>query len=56
LTDAVRRALETPEVRANVGKQGIEARYLAPSQLAALVDKDTAYWSRLIRSRNITAD
>jgi tripartite-type tricarboxylate transporter receptor subunit TctC len=56
LTDAVRRALETPEAKANVAKQGIEVRYLAPPQLAALVDKDTAYWGRLIKSRNITAD
>lgn len=56
LTDAVRRALETPEAKANVAKQGIEVRYLAPQQLAALVEKDTAYWGRLIKARNITAD
>ncbi len=56
LSDAVRRALETPEAKANVAKQGIEVRYLAPPQLAALVEKDTTYWGRLIKARNITAD
>lgn len=56
LTDAVRRALETPEAKANVAKQGIDVRHLAPQQLAALVEKDTAYWGRLIKARNITAD
>lgn len=56
LTDAVRRALESSEVKANVAKQGIEVRYLAPPQLAALVDTETTYWGGLIKSRNITAD
>jgi tripartite-type tricarboxylate transporter receptor subunit TctC len=56
LTEAVRRALDTPEARANVARQGIEVRYLAPQPLAALVEKDTAYWGGLIKARRITAD
>jgi tripartite-type tricarboxylate transporter receptor subunit TctC len=56
LTEAVKRALETPEAKANAAKQGIEVRYLAPPQLGALVNTETAYWGGLIKSRNITAD
>lgn len=56
LTEAVKRALNTAEAKENVAKQGIEIRYLNPQQLGALVEKDTAYWGKLIKSRNITAD
>jgi len=56
LTDAVKRALDTPEAKANAAKQGIEIRYLNPEQLGALVQNDTDYWGKLIKSRNITAD
>jgi tripartite-type tricarboxylate transporter receptor subunit TctC len=56
LSDAVKRALDTPEAKANAAKQGIEIRYLNPEGLAALVQKDTEYWGKLIKSRNIKAD
>ena len=56
LSDAVRRALDTPEAKANAAKQGIEIRYLNPEGLGALVQKDTEYWGKLIKSRNIKAD
>jgi tripartite-type tricarboxylate transporter receptor subunit TctC len=56
LTDAVKKALDTPEAKANAAKQGIEIRYLAPDALAALVTHDTEYWGKLIKARNITAD
>jgi tripartite-type tricarboxylate transporter receptor subunit TctC len=56
LSDAVKRALDTPEAKANAAKQGIEIRYLNPEGLGALVQKDTEYWGKLIKSRNIKAD
>lgn len=56
LTDAARRALDTPEAKANAAKQGIEVRYLNPEQLGSLVQKETDYWGKLIRTRNIKAD
>ena len=31
-------------------------RYMGPEQLAALVQKDTNYWGKLIKARNIRAD
>jgi tripartite-type tricarboxylate transporter receptor subunit TctC len=56
LSDAVKRALDTPEAKANAAKHGIEIRYLNPEGLGALVQKDTEYWGKLIKSRNIKAD
>ncbi len=56
LTEQVKRALDTPEAKANADKQGIELRYLAPDALAALVQRDTEYWGNLIKARNIKAD
>ncbi|MGY8524456.1 Bug family tripartite tricarboxylate transporter substrate binding protein [Paracidovorax citrulli] len=56
LTASVKKALEQPETRARAEGAGIEARYLDPAGLAALVAKDTEYWGRIIKARNITAD
>ena len=56
LSEQVKRALDTPEARANAAKQGIELRYMGPDALAALVKQDTEYWGKLIKPRNITAD
>ena len=56
LSEAVKKALATPEAKAAADKQGIELRYLGPDALGALVAKDTEYWGKLIKARNITAD
>jgi tripartite-type tricarboxylate transporter receptor subunit TctC len=56
LTEQVRRALETPDAKANAAKQGIEIRYMGPDALRALVQRDTEYWGSLIKARNIKAD
>ena len=56
LTEAAKKALETPEAKARGAAQGIEVRYLGPDALASLVKKDTAYWGNVIKSRKITAD
>ena len=56
LTEAVAKALDTPDAKANAAKQGIELRYLAPEALSALVTRETDYWGKLIKSRNIVAD
>ena len=56
LTEAVKKSLDTPEAKANAVKQGIELRYQGPDALAALVTRETDYWGKLIKSRNITAD
>ena len=56
LSEAVKKSLDTPEAKANAAKQGIELRYQGPDALAALVTRETDYWGKLIKSRNITAD
>jgi tripartite-type tricarboxylate transporter receptor subunit TctC len=52
----VEAALATPEARSAADRAGIEIRYAGPEALAALVDKDTDYWSKVIKSRNIKAE
>ena len=56
LSAEVKRALETPEARQRATGAGVELRYQGPAELAALVQRETDYWTRLIRGRNITAD
>jgi len=56
LSEAVKKVLELPETKQRAATLGIEPRWLGPDQLAALVKKDTEYWGKVIKSRNITAD
>ena len=56
LTEQVKVALATPMAKENAAKQGIEIRYLGPDALGALVQRDTEYWGKIIKSRNIVAD
>ncbi len=56
LSEQVKKALDQPETRARAATLGIETRYLAPDELGALVRRDTEYWGKVIKSRNITAD
>jgi tripartite-type tricarboxylate transporter receptor subunit TctC len=56
LSAKVKDALATPEARAAADKAGIEIRYLDPAGLQALVDKETRYWSDVIKAKNIRAD
>jgi tripartite-type tricarboxylate transporter receptor subunit TctC len=56
LSEAVKKALDTPEARAAAAKLGIEIRYASPDALAALVTRETEYWGNLIRTRHIQAD
>lgn len=56
LSDKVKAALATPEARTTADKAGIEIRYLAPDALGALVTRETEYWGKVIRDKQITAD
>jgi tripartite-type tricarboxylate transporter receptor subunit TctC len=56
LSEKVKLALAAPEAQQAAVKQGVEIRNLGPEGLGALVANDTAYWGKLIKSRNITAD
>ena len=56
LSDSVKKVLEQPETKKRAETLGIEPRYLGPEALAALVKKDTEYWGKVIKARNIKAD
>ena len=56
LSESVKQALAQPETKKRADTLGIEPRYLGPEALATLVAKDTAYWGKIIRERNIRAD
>ena len=56
LSESVKQALAQPETKKRADTLGIEPRYLGPEALSALVAKDTAYWGKIIRERNIRAD
>ena len=56
LSEGVKKGLELPETRKRAETLGIEAHYLGPDALAALVRKDTEYWGKVIKARNIKAD
>ncbi|MEI7446419.1 MAG: tripartite tricarboxylate transporter substrate binding protein [Burkholderiales bacterium] len=56
LTEKVKAALATPEAKATAEKAGVEIRYLGPEALGALVARETDYWGKVIREKQITAD
>ncbi len=56
MSEAVKKVLEMPDTKQRAQLLGVEPHYLGPDALAALVKKDTDYWGKLIKTRNITAD
>jgi tripartite-type tricarboxylate transporter receptor subunit TctC len=56
LTEAVKIAMESPNVRKSAETSGVEIRYMPPAQLDAVVRKDIQYWSNVIKTANIRAD
>ncbi len=56
LNQAVRRALETPEVRDRLLQSGTEPAPSTRQELAALLQHDTQKWARLIQAKQIKAD
>lgn len=52
----VRRALATPEVRNRLEASGAQPAPSTPAELAALLQKDTAKWGRLVKAKAIKAD
>jgi tripartite-type tricarboxylate transporter receptor subunit TctC len=56
LTEKVKAALATPEAKGAAERAGIELRYLGPDALAALVQRETAYWGDVIKAKKIQAD
>jgi tripartite-type tricarboxylate transporter receptor subunit TctC len=55
LDEALRKVLSSPELEQAATKAGGIASYLAPAQLGRAMTQETADWSKLIKSQNITA-
>lgn len=56
LTDAMKTALNSPQVRKSAETAGVEVRYMPPAELDSVVRKDIKYWGKVIREANIRAD
>lgn len=56
LSAGIRQALEAPEAKTRADTAGIELRYLPPSQLDAMVKRETEFWAKTIKAQGITAD
>lgn len=56
LTDAMKTALNSPQVRKSAETAGVEVRYMPPAELDSVVRKDIKYWSKVIKEANIRAD
>jgi tripartite-type tricarboxylate transporter receptor subunit TctC len=56
LNQAVRHALATPAVAQKLTATGAEPSASSPQELAALLERDTAKWARLIRAKQISVE
>lgn len=56
VNQALKRALDTPAVKERLLNSGTLPAPSTPAELQALLKKDIAKWTRVIREKNITAD
>ncbi len=56
LSASLKQALELPETKTRATAAGIEIRYLPPTELEALVKRETEFWAKTIKIVGITAE
>ncbi|MEO5672290.1 MAG: tripartite tricarboxylate transporter substrate binding protein [Ramlibacter sp.] len=56
LSGAIKQAMEQPETKTRAAAAGIDIRYLPPTELDALVQRETVFWAKTIKEAGITAD
>jgi tripartite-type tricarboxylate transporter receptor subunit TctC len=56
LSEHVKQVLAMPETKTRADSLGIEIRYMDPKGLGDLVARETEYWGKIIKDRNIRAD
>lgn len=56
LNDAARTTLQNPQVKMALEKSGVELRYMNSVQFDTVIRKDIQYWSKVIKTANITVD
>jgi tripartite-type tricarboxylate transporter receptor subunit TctC len=56
LADAVKRSLDLPESKQRADAAGIEVRFVAPTEMTKILDRDIADWTQAIKAANIKLD
>jgi tripartite-type tricarboxylate transporter receptor subunit TctC len=56
LSEAMRQAIVSPEVKPRLEEFGLEVSPTDGPALAAFIDRETAFWHKLIAERNLTID
>jgi tripartite-type tricarboxylate transporter receptor subunit TctC len=56
LNDAARITLQNSQVKLALEKSGVELRFMNSAQFDSVVRKDIQYWSKVIKTANITVD
>lgn len=56
LSASLKTALESPEAQKRAALQGVEPRFQGPQALAALVQRETEHWGKVIKANHITMD
>ena len=56
LSTSIKQALELPETKTRATTAGIDLRYLPPTELDALVKRETVFWAKTIKTAGITAE
>ena len=56
LTASIKQALDLPETKTRATAAGIDLRYLPPTELEALVKRETVFWAKTIKTAGITAE
>ncbi len=56
LSDAVTRALRTPEVRTRLVEQGLEVVASTPAEFGTWVARESTRWGKIIKEQNVTVD
>ena len=56
LSASIKQALDLPETKTRSAAAGIDLRYMPPAELDALVQRETEFWAKTIKTAGITAD
>jgi tripartite-type tricarboxylate transporter receptor subunit TctC len=56
LHDALTRSLQSPEVRARLGEQGVEIVASTPAEFGAWIAREHARWGKIIKEQNVTVE
>ena len=56
LSQDVKRSMEQPETKQRADAAGVEVRYLPPTEMTRLLERETASWTQAIKAAHIKLD